>query len=102
MTPSLMPTSSSAMPPPLSSSRQKEAGTPDSHPFGQELAQVTELVEEFGPASDKRHVVDQEERDLLDRGLKKFSPEEYLSDIQGLISSFFIDVHAPAPAAVWI
>ncbi|KAI1107890.1 hypothetical protein F4804DRAFT_3885 [Jackrogersella minutella] len=70
------------------------------HPFGQELAQVSELAEELG-VKDKMQVIDDEEQELISRGLCRFRPEDYLAEVQGLFSTFF----KPEPAAlapVWI
>ncbi|OAA56584.1 hypothetical protein SPI_07591 [Niveomyces insectorum RCEF 264] len=86
----------------------------ESHPFGHELAKVSELVEEFGkeeilheepavmptPAPKANRIVDDEERELVRQGLKKFSAEEYLSDIQSLMAAFFVE--ARPMATVWI
>lgn len=67
----------------------------DSHPFGQELAQVTELAEEFS-GREKQSTVD----DLSGRGLFQFSAEEYILEIEGLVSEFLGD--ARPTAALWI
>ncbi|OTB08696.1 hypothetical protein M426DRAFT_7422 [Hypoxylon sp. CI-4A] len=70
------------------------------HPFGQELAQVSELAEELG-VKEKMQVIDEEEQELISRGLCRFQPEDYLAEVQGLFSTFF----KPEPAAsapVWI
>lgn len=67
----------------------------ESHPFGQELAQVTELAEEFS-GREKLSTVDE----LSGTGLFQFSAEEYISEIQGLISDFLGD--ARPTAALWI
>lgn len=75
------------------------------HPFGHELAQVTELAEEYAStAADKnRAMFRKEERDLINNGLKKFSPEDYLTEIQGLFGTFFGEAkHARNPAPQWI
>jgi len=71
----------------------------DSHPFGQELAQVSELAEEYA-VHEKVTVMDEDEREMQRKGLLKFSAESYLSDIQGFASSIFADSR-PA-AALWI
>ncbi|SPN97197.1 uncharacterized protein DNG_00712 [Cephalotrichum gorgonifer] len=74
------------------------------HPFSQELAQVTEMAEEFG-INERINVIDEEERELISRGLCKFSADVYLHDIQTLTATFFNDRDArqsrPAPA-LWI
>lgn len=86
--------------------KEPASATADSpHPFGHELAQVTELAEEYSlTAADKnRAMFRKEERDLINSGLKKFTPEDYISEIQGLFSTFFGEakhVHNPAPQ--WI
>ncbi|KAI0854439.1 hypothetical protein F5Y00DRAFT_7346 [Daldinia vernicosa] len=70
------------------------------HPFGNELAQVSELAEELG-VKDKMQVIDEEEQELLARGLYSFRPEDYLAEVQGLFATFF----KPEPAEmqqVWI
>ncbi|EPE06302.1 hypothetical protein F503_02430 [Ophiostoma piceae UAMH 11346] len=81
----------------------------ESHPFGQELAKVSELVEEFkdetileeeseeAPSTNPLYI--EEERGLALQGLKKYSAESYISDIQSLMSSFFT---VERPMAVWI
>lgn len=83
---------------------------PETHPFGHELAKVSELVEEFGkeevlieeptPTS-SNPIFAEEERELIRQGLKKYSAESYISDIQGLMSTFFAESSRPM-AAVWI
>ncbi|KAL1901970.1 hypothetical protein Sste5346_001676 [Sporothrix stenoceras] len=82
----------------------------ETHPFGHELAKVSELVEEFGkeealieeptPIS-SNPIFAEEERELIRQGLKKYSAESYISDIQGLMSTFFAESR-PMAAAVWI
>lgn len=58
---------------------------PDSapHPFGKELEQVNEVVEEFGGV-----IPDEEEQVLLAKGLKKFAVEDYIYEIQDLYSLY--------------
>ncbi|KAF6839912.1 hypothetical protein CPLU01_01509 [Colletotrichum plurivorum] len=60
----------------------------ESHPFGRELAQVTEIAEEFGI---KDRVMDEEERALKAEGLCKFAAEDYLAEVQSLFTSIFLD-----------
>lgn len=74
-------------------------------PFGHELAQVTELAEEYATsaAEKTRRMATAEDRELTERGLQKFSPEEYVAEISSLISTFFGEVrHAKNPAPQWI
>lgn len=52
-----------------------------SHPFGNELAKVNEVAEEFGAVS---AVLEEEEQYLISRGLHKFSAEDYINEIYGL------------------
>jgi hypothetical protein len=92
-------------------SLQNAIGSPDmaSHPFGQELAQVRELAEEFGgrnEISTTVHVpvIDPEEQELLDAGLKKWSAMDYISEIQGLYEELIVG-SSPSPqpnANMWI
>ncbi|KXH44262.1 hypothetical protein CNYM01_07319 [Colletotrichum nymphaeae SA-01] len=72
------------------------------HPFGRELAQVTEIAEEFGIKDDLMY---EEERALKAEGLCKFAAEDYLTEVQSIFASFFHDSHAPQrpmAAAAWI
>jgi len=70
------------------------------HPFGSELAQVSELAEQFGISKEKLAVVDEEEQELVSRGLFKFCAEDYLSEINGLFQAAFADAR-PA-MSMWI
>ncbi|CAJ0545854.1 Ff.00g093270.m01.CDS01 [Fusarium sp. VM40] len=82
----------------------------DSHPFGQELAQVTELAEEYSakpmskPVSKPVSREDEEDlRYIRSKGLNKFAADDYLSDVQSLILSFFPEVsHAKPSTPQWI
>lgn len=74
----------------------------ESHPFGQELAQVTELAEEY---SNKATSKDDEEdvKYIKSNSLKKFSAEDYLGEINNLLSSFLPELtHTKPSATVWI
>lgn len=68
------------------------------HPFGHELAQVSEIAEEFG-VQDKLHFVDAEERELRELGLCKFSAQDYLGEVQGIYDSIFGPAPRPQKAA---
>ncbi|KAI0392869.1 hypothetical protein F5Y17DRAFT_333984 [Xylariaceae sp. FL0594] len=86
--------------PPAPRFRRPTHGSESQHPFGHELAKVTELAEELG-VKDKLQGIDDEEEQLLSKGLYKFSAEDYLTEIHGLLSTFMI----PEPAQlqpVWI
>lgn len=74
--------------------------TVETHPFGNELAQVSELVEEYTTSKEKLAVVDEEEQDLVSKGLHKFGADEYMSELQGLFISAFGDM--PKMSTVWI
>lgn len=95
-------------PPPIPvalSLSQQNGPSATAEPFGQELAQVTELAEEYATsaAEKTRRMATAEDRELAERGLHKFSPEEYVSEISSLISTFFGEVrHAKNPAPQWI
>ena len=56
------------------------------HPFGKELAQVNEVAEEFGATA---RLLDEEEQEILSKGLYKFTVEEYLDEIVGLYGGIF-------------
>lgn len=71
------------------------------HPFGSELAQVSELAEEYGISKEKMSIVDEEEQELILRGLFKFRAEDYMSEIQGLFLSAFGETK-PKMSAMWI
>jgi hypothetical protein len=71
------------------------------HPFGNELAQVSELVEEYGQSKEKLTIFDQEEQELISMGLYKFGVDDYLNELQELYSLAFNDP-PPMPQQVWI
>ncbi|KAJ8059148.1 hypothetical protein OCU04_012123 [Sclerotinia nivalis] len=79
----------------------EEAAAAEPHPFGNELAQVTEIAEEYGITKETLAVVDEEEQELISRGLFKFRAEDYMSEIQGLFMSAFGEVK-PTIGPVWI
>ncbi|KAL2261142.1 hypothetical protein VTK26DRAFT_4638 [Humicola hyalothermophila] len=82
------------------------------HPFGPELAQVSEIAEEYGVKEQVNttiattvttDAVDAEEQVMLDKGLTKLSADEYLSEVARLFGRFFgtaAPPPAPAPVAV--
>lgn len=59
-----------------------------SHPFGKELAQVNEVAEEFGATA---RLLEEEEQEIMSKGLRKFGVEEYLDEIAGLYGGIFED-----------
>ncbi|KAI1143372.1 hypothetical protein F5Y05DRAFT_150658 [Hypoxylon sp. FL0543] len=103
--PSVTSTSVPAMPPMVTSPPPARPNfrrdySESQHPFGHELAQVSELAEELG-VKEKMQVIDEEEQELMSQGLCRFRPEDYLAEVQGLFTTFF----KPEPAEltpVWI
>ncbi|KAH6606381.1 hypothetical protein Trco_005534 [Trichoderma cornu-damae] len=77
----------------------------DSHPFGPELAQVTELAEEYSSGS-QLELADEDVEYIRAKGLVRLRPDDYLSMMQGLSSLFFSpEPSHPAPttaAPLWI
>jgi hypothetical protein len=91
-------------PPPLNAPRSTPAirasqdfFQPEPHPFSKELEQVNEVAEEFGGLN----LLDDEERILYDKGLKKFSVEDYLVEIEDLYGSIFEDTHGSMHTTSW-
>jgi len=76
-------------------------GVVDRHPFGNELAQVSELAEEYSLSKEKLTIVDEEEQELVSKGLFKFRAEDYMSELQGLFQNVFGDLPQMS-APVWI
>jgi predicted DsbA family dithiol-disulfide isomerase len=72
-----------------------------SHPFGQELAQVREIAEEYG-VDERLHAVDEETQHMEAHGLFKFTAQDYLTEIQCFLADRFTDVQQPQPVALWI
>lgn len=92
-------------PPPLNSPRSnptirasQEIFRPEAHPFSKELEQVNEVAEEFGSL----HVMDDEERILLRKGLIKFTVDDYLLEIEELYGSIFDDTLGPISTGAWL
>ncbi|KAG5929732.1 hypothetical protein E4U42_004891 [Claviceps africana] len=73
------------------------------HPFGHELAQVTELAEEYTPNT-RLNVIEEEEQYIFSQGLQKFSADDYMSAVQSISAMFFPERRhvAPAPPPLWI
>lgn len=72
------------------------------HPFGNELAQVSELAEEYSSSQEKLMIVDEEEQELVASGLFKFRAEDYMSELQGLFSNIFGEKPQMSSPAMWI
>lgn len=89
-----------ATPSPLAATKPRTSD--DEHPFGQELAQVTELAEEY--TADTLDTIDEDQRYLASRGLVRLSADDYLGgDIQDLASSFLPELNRNlSTAPVWI
>ncbi|GJP94817.1 hypothetical protein CBS63078_8768 [Aspergillus niger] len=92
-------------PPPLNSLRNASAArqTQDSykaepHPFSKELEQVNEVVEEFGGT----RILDDEELILRDKGLMKFTADDYLVEIEAFYGSVFDDYLGPIGTGAWL
>lgn len=94
-------------PPPLSASRASSQDSPtdasfqpeEAHPFGKELEQVNEVAEEFGGST---RAMSEEERILLRKGLKKFSVNDYLAEVDNVYGSIFDDQLGPISAGPWL
>ncbi|KAK8089672.1 hypothetical protein PG997_004633 [Apiospora hydei] len=73
---------------------------PANHPFGQELAQVSEIAEDYG-VSDKLDLVREEQKELASKGLCSFKAEEYAAEVQSLFTTFF-QPEPYRPQEIWI
>lgn len=73
------------------------------HPFGNELAQVSELAEEYGLSKQQQKltVFDEEEQELMAMGLYKFAADDYMNELQGLFITAFGDLPQQR-TTVWI
>jgi hypothetical protein len=91
---------SAPRPQPLHQQQHRKEYGESQHPFGPELAQVSELAEEYGVKEQVVSVADVEEQEMLAKGLLKISADEYLSEIRSLFATFFV---VPRPVATnWI
>lgn len=87
-------------PAPVPTAAQQQA-TKEMHPFGPELAQVTELAEEY--SSSQLELVDEDTEYIQSRGLAKFNADDYLGLIQSISANFFSDTtHIKQAAPLWI
>ncbi|KAF2965258.1 hypothetical protein GQX73_g8336 [Xylaria multiplex] len=96
-----IPPISPVLPSPTPRFRRPADVTDSQHPFGQELAKVSELAEELG-VKDKLQNTDDEEEQLTAKGLRKFKAEDYLAEIHELLSTFIISEPVPSQQPVWI
>ena len=76
-----------------------DAVAADAHPFGKELEQVNEVAEEFGGTT---RGLDEEEAILYNKGLKKFTVDDYLVEVNGLYGSIFDGELGPISAGAWL
>jgi hypothetical protein len=74
------------------------AAVDPNHPFGNELAQVNEVAEEFGGVN---ALLDEEEEAVRMKGLMKFDAQDYVNEILGLCGGVFED-RLTAIASPWI
>jgi len=75
----------------------------DAHPFGQELAQVTELVEELNVKMPSTDITREDAKYLASKGLVPFGVSDYLAIVDDLASTFFPDTnHIRAAGPLWI
>lgn len=70
-----------------SPTEESSASSQASHPFSKELAKVDELAEGFGSGL----VLDEEEQEMMDKGLRKFSVDDYVAELTGLHGGVFED-----------
>lgn len=71
---------------------------PEPHPFGAELAQVTELAEEYSMRGSPAGL-DEDDQYIQSHGLVKLSIDDYMNDVQEIFSAFFqqqVPKRAPA------
>jgi hypothetical protein len=74
--------------------------TEEAHPFGRELEQLNEIVEEFGGVI-RDAEADADLTVMRSRNLGAFCAAQYLAEIQPLFNSRF-GLPQPAPAMAWI
>ena len=90
-----------SQPPPPHQQQHRKEYSESQHPFGLELAQVSEIAEEYGVKEHLANQIDLEEQEMRAKGLLKFSADEYLSEVRGLFAGFMIPAPRPV-AAAWI
>lgn len=72
----------------------------EEHPFGAELAKVSELAQEFGAGAVQ--IVDEETQFLMDNGFRCFGATDYILEIQPLFSRAFGGEPALPVISEWI
>lgn len=97
------------VPQPLAASRPAAPSVDTLGPFGQELAQVSELAEEFAASSRPNglglEVIYEDEQYMKSRGLVQRSVDDYLDDIHNLMATFWPSDnrnHPTTSAPMWI
>lgn len=73
--------------PPSPSQESAAPSEQPSHPFSQELAKVDEVAEGFGSSL----VLDEEEQEMMSKGLRKFTVHDYVAELTGLTGGVFED-----------
>lgn len=91
-------------PPPINLDKPRvgtsnETAVDPDHPFGKELAKVNEIAEEFGATSG---LMEEEEQEILSKGLHKFSVEDYINEIAGLYGGGVFDDKLGPMANPWM
>jgi len=80
---------------------QQYSAKADASPFGQELAQVTELAEDF--SAGRLDVIYEDEQYIRTRGLAQMSADDYLNDVHEVMATFFPDSQQRVPVTpMWI
>jgi hypothetical protein len=75
----------------------------DTHPFGQELAQVSELVEEMNTKAQSTEISRDDAKYLASRGLTSFAVTDYVTIVDELAATFFPETnHIRAAGPLWI
>ncbi|RKU42099.1 hypothetical protein DL546_001213 [Coniochaeta pulveracea] len=95
------PTTGKLAPPPVFYYQNMKEQMDHPHPFGQELAQVREIAEEYG-INEPFQAVDEETQHMEAHGLFKFTAQDYLFEIQCFSVDRFDDIPQPQPLALWI
>jgi len=70
------------------------------HPFGPELAQVSEIAEEYG-VKEKLNGLSIDEQEMEAKKLLKFSADQYSTLLRPLLDSFFGEAK-PMATTMWI
>jgi hypothetical protein len=71
------------------------------HPFGRELEQLDEIVEEFGGVV-RDAAWEADEAVMRKKGLKRFCADDYMADLTGLFAHYFAPPVAASRPVGWI